>query len=378
MLTLVCANTLIPGGFGISMRRAAADTERGEIIMATIKEIAKEAGVSPGTVDRVLHNRGRVNHETACKVNAVIDRLGFQPNQSAQGLAAIKKKLKIGFQLPNTAYHPYFADVENAARRKARELERYGIQVIFLDTDYSQLQSDEYWTSFGDRALEMDGMVLLAFPMKGARDMAQRLADRKFPVVFYNRYYSDMDFLAYVGCDYDKAGRIAAGLCALCVGEDARIAVYTEECSESFENFHTQSRRAGFYRELREHYPKMKVSEARLTSNNPIDNYISAVKLREQYPDIDAAYVMQFGRSSVYEAIRKAALPKCIPIISHDMDEGQAELMRKGMITATICQEPEKQGEQPLDILFRYLVYREEPTVKMQYTNLSIHIAQSL
>lgn len=65
--------------------------------MATIKEIAEKAGVSIGTVDRVLHNRGMVNAQTKERVETVMKELNYRPNQVAQGLAVMKKKLKIGF-----------------------------------------------------------------------------------------------------------------------------------------------------------------------------------------------------------------------------------------------------------------------------------------
>ena len=50
------------------------ESRTGEESMITIKEIAKEAGVSIGTVDRVLHNRGRVSREAQEKVNAVVEK----------------------------------------------------------------------------------------------------------------------------------------------------------------------------------------------------------------------------------------------------------------------------------------------------------------
>ena len=53
-------------------------------------------------------------------------------------------------------------------------------------------------------------------------------------------------------------------------------------------------------------------------------------------------------------------------------------MIDQGIISATICQEPEKQGEMPLEILFRYLAYGTAPKEKMCYTNLSTHIAQNL
>ena len=100
--------------------------------MITIKEIAKEAGVSIGTVDRVLHNRGRVSRDAQEKVNAVVEKAGYKPNTVAQGLAVRKKGLKICFMVPETTYNPFFKDVEEAALRKAKELEAYGVRVEFL------------------------------------------------------------------------------------------------------------------------------------------------------------------------------------------------------------------------------------------------------
>ena len=59
--------------------------------MATIKEIADLAGVSRGTVDRVINNRGDVNRETAEKIRAIIKQLGYKPNPAGMALDAQKK-----------------------------------------------------------------------------------------------------------------------------------------------------------------------------------------------------------------------------------------------------------------------------------------------
>ena len=63
--------------------------------MATIKEIAELAGVSRGTVDRVLNNRGAVNPKTARKVLEIAQALDYKPNRAGIVLAAQKKNLKM-------------------------------------------------------------------------------------------------------------------------------------------------------------------------------------------------------------------------------------------------------------------------------------------
>lgn len=64
--------------------------------MATIKEIAALAGVSRGTVDRVLNHRGSVNPATAERIEKIARELDYKPNVAGLVLAAQKKKLKLG------------------------------------------------------------------------------------------------------------------------------------------------------------------------------------------------------------------------------------------------------------------------------------------
>ena len=78
--------------------------------MATIKQIAELAGVSRGTVDRVLNNRGSVNANTAARVREIAEKLNYKPNKAGLMLAAQKKNLKIGVILfPDS--NPFFSEV---------------------------------------------------------------------------------------------------------------------------------------------------------------------------------------------------------------------------------------------------------------------------
>ena len=56
-----------------------------------IVDIAKMAGVSVGTVDRVIHNRGRVSEENRKKVQTILEMVHYQPNLMARSLASKKQ-----------------------------------------------------------------------------------------------------------------------------------------------------------------------------------------------------------------------------------------------------------------------------------------------
>ena len=66
----------------------------------SIKDIASKSGVSIGTVDRVIHQRGEVSEKTRKKVLKVIEALNYQPNLIARSLAS-KKKLRLAILLPS-------------------------------------------------------------------------------------------------------------------------------------------------------------------------------------------------------------------------------------------------------------------------------------
>ena len=62
----------------------------------TLQQIAEAAGVSRGTVDRALNNRGRINAEVADKIRRIADEMGYQPNRAGRALAMAKRSITIG------------------------------------------------------------------------------------------------------------------------------------------------------------------------------------------------------------------------------------------------------------------------------------------
>ena len=71
-------------------------TQGGAIMAVTAQKIAELAGVSRGTVDRALHNRGRVNPEVAARIRKIADELGYKPNIVGQALVRSKRGARIG------------------------------------------------------------------------------------------------------------------------------------------------------------------------------------------------------------------------------------------------------------------------------------------
>ena len=80
----------------------------------TAQQIAELAGVSRGTVDRALHNRGRVNPEVAARIRQIANELGYKPNLIGQALVRTKRDFKLGAILQSVDCLLYTSDADNA------------------------------------------------------------------------------------------------------------------------------------------------------------------------------------------------------------------------------------------------------------------------
>ncbi len=344
--------------------------------MATVKQIAERANVSIGTVDRVLHNRGRVNEQTRQRVLEIAQLLDYTPNRAAQVLASRKKKLHLGFFAMDEEAHPFFEQVNRAAREKAAELEKSGVRTSFFKiqvlTENETYLRSEVETPEGVTLDMLDGA---AFP-GNVTFCSNELYGRNIPVVMYNNLTPGSQPLAFVGCDYYRSGRIAAGLCGRCADEAGEIAVFSEGTADmpvpSF-----AMRLAGFMDCLNAEFPRCKVVDKFFFTYPGAVNDERVRLFFQEHPNVSAVYLVNPGDYEVCAAIRRLDPKQRIRIITNDMADEQKEMVRSGVISATITQEPETQGSKPLDILYKYLVYGETPPDPICYTKLSIHLAEN-
>lgn len=345
--------------------------------MATIKEIAEHTGVSIGTVDRVLHNRGRVNEQTRKRVLEIAQALNYTPNRVAQGLAARKKGLHLGFFAVDEGAHPFFRQVNQAARKEAAELEKFGVRTSFfkvpvLAGNEACLRS-EVEAPTGVTPDMLDGAALPGYvPWH-----TDELCSQNIPIVMYNSLTPGSQPLAFIGCDYYKSGKIAAGLCARSTDAFGEIAIFSEGTADMPIPSFT-IRLAGFMDCLRAEFPQCKVvGQHFFPYPGAID--LDCVHLfLQEHPDVSVIYLINPGDYEICRAIRQCDATQHIRIITNDMADAQKEMVRSGIISATITQEPETQGSKPLDILYKYLVYGEVPSPQIFHTNLSIYLAENI
>ncbi len=337
--------------------------------MVTIKEIAQMAGVSRGTVDRVLNNRGSVSEDTARRVREIADSMGYTPNRAGIALAAQKRKLRIGVVLFGTE-NPFFSIVLEGVREKAAELAGYDVSVLIKKTAYdadAQVHAIDELVKDG-----IHGLVLTPYVDDAVVSKINELDQMGIPVVTTNTDIEGSRRLCYVGSDYFAGGRCAAGLMRLVTGGSAQIGIVT---GSSQVLCHTQ-RIAGFLNTVKEH-PDLQILDTVKNHDDEFESYEVTRHLLKEYPELNALFFSAAGLSGGCRAVINANRSKDMKIICFDAEHIIPELLQSGLVCATISQQPLRQGSAPLDILFEYLTTGIHPE-EIHYVESAILIRESL
>jgi len=178
---------------------------------ARIKDIAKLAGVSIGTVDRVLHNRGEVAEETRQKVQRILKETNYSPNVMAQVLKSRKRFHLVSLLPEPTEINSYWQKHPAGMARALEELDPFPL--IFSEINFD-MQSEEDFQKKTSTVLDLkpDGVLLAPIFKSESIAFCKKLFSDKIPFVFIDGYIEDTDFLAYIGEDIFQSGRVAGQL----------------------------------------------------------------------------------------------------------------------------------------------------------------------
>ncbi len=339
--------------------------------MATIKEIAALAGVSRGTVDRVLNNRGSVNPATAEKINEIAKALDYKPNKAGLALAAQKKKLKLGVILFSTD-NPFFADVLKGVTEKAEDLAGYSCTVLVkqipINVDAQLNAIDELLSE------EVNGIALAPHNDDRIRVRINELHEQGIPVVTLNTDIENSRRIAYVGSNYTKSGATAAGLLKRMTHGAVSIGIIT---GSSDILCHTE-RIAGFTDTLQSEQERMHIVSIIETQDDEIESYEQTLRLLKEHPEINALFFAAGGVYGGCRAITSLGMADKLCVIAFDKADTTEQFLREGVLSAVICQQPRIQGKKPLDLLFTYLTSGELPEKEYNYTAVDIRILENI
>ncbi len=264
-----------------------------------IVDIAKMAGVSVGTVDRVIHNRGRVSEENRKKVQAILEMVHYQPNLMARSLAASKKQYHLLAITPSFVQGEYWEAISEGIDKAASEMESYNITITKLFFDqYNNKTFDDIIRNLLNE--KVDGVLIATLFTDSVIRLSQELDRNEIPYVYVDSNIGGQHQLAYFGT---------------------------------------------------ESYDAVKI-------NDSVYNFMKLDEIFEANPNINGAVIFN-STCYILGNYLKARGMQSVKLVGYDLIGRNTQLLSEGVITALIAQRPERQGYDGIKSLCNHLLFKQ-------------------
>ena len=334
----------------------------------TIKDIATKAQVSTGTVDRVLHKRGRVAAKVEEKILRIIKELDYQPNIIARALSS-KKQYVVAVLIPAESYDSYWLAPKTGIKNALKDLKKYGLSVKYYHFDPYNSQS--FVTQANELNKERhDAIIVTPIFHREVLPFLQEWKNANVPFVFFNTEISDYEPLSYIGQDSYQSGYLAAklihyGQCSPC---SVLIAHFDEETSNAA---HLEKKELGFKNYfIQNNLQQFDVIRADIARPNHSAFVKQMDGILQANPNIKAVFVTTSKAFEVAEYLTQKHL-KDIKIIGYDLLPKNIHYLKQNVISFLINQNPKGQGFWALQILADKLIF-EKPVPQLKYLPLDI------
>lgn len=319
----------------------------------TLKEIAKLANVSQGTVDRVVHERGRVSPKTKEKILKILKEVNYKPNIYARGLV-LNKTYEIVALLPEFVEGEYWQLPTLGVLKGAKDLEQFGVKLTILSFD--QKNADSFLHQVNKvLAMKPDGVILAPVINVEALKLTEKLAEinTKFTIIDSN--LDTNKSLSFVGQDAYQSGRLAASLMIPNLEQSKTILIISIKSNENH-NSTLKKRIDGFYSYINESEDnidlgRFNIDERDKSWYNDLQNLITASNATGIFvPSSKVHHVAKFLENA----------DKKIHLIGYDLIAKNSFYLEKNVINYIIGQRPENQGYIAMYNFYRALIAKEE------------------
>ncbi|HEU5267030.1 MAG TPA: LacI family DNA-binding transcriptional regulator, partial [Jatrophihabitans sp.] len=290
-----------------------------------IREIAQQAGLSPATVDRVLHERPGVRASTVAEVHRAIADLGRQRTQLRLGGRTFLVDLVMVAPARFTSAVRHALEAELPTLRPAAIRSRFWLREAGTPADVARVLDD-----IARRGSA--GVILKAPDDPTVNDAIARLADSGVATVTLVTDLPASRRVAYVGMDNRAAGATAAYLLTAVTGFAPGTVLVTISRS-MFRG--EEEREMGFRAALRTLAPHRSIHE--ITDTDGLDATLRAAVAGalERDPAIDSVYSIGGGNTATLDAFDAAGrVPRAY--LAHDLDDDNVALLRQGRLTAVL------------------------------------------
>lgn len=340
--------------------------ERGKMAI-TLQQIAEQAGVSRGTVDRALNNRGRIKPEVAEKIKRIAREMGYQPNRAGRAMSMAGKGLKIGV-IVQSADTPFIQGVLEGVEQARNEVESLGGTVRIYQIE--GMDAGEVIRKMELlRSEQFNAIALMPSDDQLLRQTINTyIEEYQIPIVTFNGDLEDTKRLCFVGQDGVRSGKAAAGLLGEITGSTGKVCLI----SGNEHNRGLNDRIKGFAEEIKLQYPEIEILGPRYIYD---DNWVAErvmEELLDQHPDIRGVYIVGHGERGVCDCLKKKKMDHKIKVVANDILKDNIPYLEDGSINFLIGQDPLAQGFEPTMILHHLLFDGIAPQEELQYTDIVI------
>lgn len=322
-----------------------------------IKDIAQLAGVSVGTVDRVIHKRGRVSPEALKKIMAVLNKTGYKPNLLARTLGS-NKKYFIAALVPDPALDEYWAHSNHGITESQHEWAQYNIEI---GTFYYDLYDKTSFRQAAQKVFETNPDAIISSPIfhHEALEFFQLIGDDNIPYVFFNSNIPEVDPICFIGQDFYQSGKLGAELLDLSVKasgtfailhiyEDIHDAIHLEQKEKGFIDYFLEKNNQDFKAIGMDYsHPEDPSLEKELVALLADPKMKGLFVTTSKGVFITASFLEKHGR-------------KDIRLVGYDLLEENIEYLKKGVIDFLIHQNPKRQTALGISYLANYLLFNKE------------------
>ena len=316
----------------------------------TIKKIAELANVSPGTVDRIIHNRGQVAQENVDKVNAIIEEYGYKRNILASNLA-LNKKFHIAVFLPKYENLEYWKSQISGVEKAAAEFVKFGIVLDYFFYDFNT----ESFQKQINKVLEFDCDGLLFAPIfyEDSVRFLKEYEKKNIPVVMIDSNISEENKHAYVGQNAFQSGYLAGRLISFAVKNERKVLIF--KIAREIESTSVYLQRIdGFYSYFKDNNDLTNFTFSEITVKDSGTNQLNL----DMFKDIHSVFVPN-SRAYIVARFLEENNIKGVRIIGFDLLRENVEYLNKDVIDFLINQRPEEQGYLGINYLYKKLVLKE-------------------
>ena len=341
-----------------------------------IKDIAQRAGVSEGTVDRVLHNRGEVSAKSRSAVEQALTELDYRPNIYARTLA-MKRRVRFVFFMPQHQEEDYWAQVEQGITQAHEEFADLNVHIE--PCYYNQFNRDSYRQE-AERLLlsHPDGVVIVPTFTQETLRLVTKLQEANIPYSFVDSMVEDPHFVSYYGQHSFQSGWVAAKLLLHDLPPQSEILlVRMRRMGEEVSN-QTKNRHEGFLSYMNEHQLNAQFTVNTLLLDDEDSPATQACLLEHITHSPQLRAIITFN-SKVHRLARcvQTAHIKGIRMIGYDLLQENVAYLRSGVIDYLIAQRPQHQAYRVLRDLCRNIVL-QQPVQRINYMPIDILMSENI